>query len=101
MKRCDCVRCKNFAPCESATGFCDRFEPTYQTNADHIRAVSDEELAGFLERFGKRGIGMTYKKANRMLFDIICIIAIIIFPYFILEWIGMVDYVKENRYDGE
>lgn len=44
---------------------------------------------------------MTYKKANRMLFDIICIIAIIIFPYFILEWIGMVDYVKENEHDGE
>lgn len=52
MKRCDCVRCKNFAPCESATGFCDRFEPTYQTNADRIRSMSDEELAEAIAAIG-------------------------------------------------
>lgn len=44
---------------------------------------------------------MTWKKASRILFDIICIIAIIALPYFVLEWIGMVDYVKENWHDGE
>lgn len=39
------------------------------------------------------------KKANRILFDITCIVAILILPYFILEWIGIVDYVKENEND--
>lgn len=42
---------------------------------------------------------MTWEKANRVLFDIICIIAIIMLPYFVLERIGMVDYVKENKHD--
>lgn len=40
-------------------------------------------------------------KVNRLLFDIICIIAIVLLPYFALEFIGIVDYVKENMYDGE
>lgn len=35
-------------------------------------------------------------KANRILFDIICILAIIIFPYSILKIIGIVDYVEKN-----
>lgn len=35
-------------------------------------------------------------KANRMLFDIICIIAILIFPYFVLKMIGIVDYVNRQ-----
>lgn len=36
------------------------------------------------------------KKANRIIFNIICIIAIITFPYFMLEFVGIVDYVKKN-----
>ena len=43
---------------------------------------------------------MTYK-TSRILFDVICIIAIILLPYFALELIGIVDYVKENEHDGE
>jgi hypothetical protein len=27
---------------------CDRFKPGYKTNADHIRSMTDEELADFL-----------------------------------------------------
>ena len=43
--RCDCSRCKNSHPCASITGFCSDFKPTYTTNADRIRAMTDEELA--------------------------------------------------------
>lgn len=35
-------------------------------------------------------------KANRILFDITCIVAIIIFPYILLEKIGIVDYVNRH-----
>lgn len=38
-------------------------------------------------------------KANKLLFDITCIVAIIIMPYFILEAIGIVDYVKAGGKD--
>ena len=41
------------------------------------------------------------EKSNRILFDVICIIAIILLPYFALELIGIVDYVKENMHGGE
>lgn len=36
------------------------------------------------------------KKVKRFAFDIICIVAIIIFPYFLLKYIGIVDYVEKN-----
>lgn len=36
------------------------------------------------------------KKLNRLLFDIICIVAIIIFPYFILDIMGLNDYISKN-----
>lgn len=39
-------------------------------------------------------------RVNRLLFDIICIIAIVLLPYFVLELMGIVDYVKENEYDS-
>lgn len=32
---------------------------------------------------------MNYKKANRFIDDVICIIAIIIFPMFLLELLGI------------
>lgn len=37
------------------------------------------------------------KKVKRLVFDIICIIAIIIFPYFVLKFIGIVDYVDKSN----
>lgn len=36
-------------------------------------------------------------KLDRLLFDIGCIIAIIILPYFVLEKMGIVDYVARNK----
>lgn len=49
--RCDCTRCKNSYPCESRTGFCRFFEPTYETQADSIRKMTDDELANLLTNF--------------------------------------------------
>lgn len=36
-------------------------------------------------------------KLDRLLFDIGCIIMIIILPYFLLKKIGIVDYVIKNK----
>lgn len=47
-KKCNCLRCKHSGQCDSATGYCNGFQPTYETNADRIRSMSDEELAEFL-----------------------------------------------------
>lgn len=35
------------------------------------------------------------EKANRIIFDLICIVAVIIFPYFLLELLGYTDMIKE------
>lgn len=61
MKRCDCSRCKNYHPCESSTGYCDNFEPTYETNADRIRNMSDEELAKEIWRWHGVLFGTEYR----------------------------------------
>jgi len=34
-------------------------------------------------------------KANRILFDITCIVVILILPYFMLEKLGIVDFVRK------
>ena len=47
-KKCDCLRCKHSGQCDSATGYCNGFEPIYETNADRIRAMSNEELGEIL-----------------------------------------------------
>lgn len=50
----DCIECKNFRECQSRgelTGrltSCLGFQQKPKTNADHIRAMSNEELAEFL-----------------------------------------------------
>ena len=49
-KKCDCLRCKHSGQCDSATGYCNGFEPIYETNADRIRAMSDDELSVFLPK---------------------------------------------------
>ena len=36
------------------------------------------------------------EKLNRLLFDIICIVAIIILPYFVLDIMGFNDYISKN-----
>lgn len=38
-------------------------------------------------------------KANRILFDVLCIIAIIIFPMFILEMIGICDIARRLEHE--
>ena len=40
---------------------------------------------------------MRMNKIARIVFDVICIILILLCPYFILEKTGIVDCVKENR----
>ena len=40
------------------------------------------------------------EKATRVLFNVTCIVLILVLPYFILELVGIVDYVKENEHDG-
>ena len=42
-----CVGTKEVDPCPGYDK-CKNFKPDYKTNADHIRAMSDEELANFL-----------------------------------------------------
>lgn len=39
-------------------------------------------------------------KLDGLFFDIGCIIMIIILPYFVLEKIGIVDYVEINKQKG-
>ena len=51
MEFVDCRTCKT--DCVRADGnygytFCDKYTPTPMTNADRIRAMSDEELATFI-----------------------------------------------------
>lgn len=42
-----CVGTKEIDPCPGYEK-CDRFKSDYKTNADHIRSLSDEELAEFI-----------------------------------------------------
>ena len=37
---------------------------------------------------------------DRLLFDISCIILVIILPYFVLEKMGIVDYVERSKQKG-
>ena len=39
------------------------------------------------------------EKATRVLFNVTCIVLILVLPYFILELVGIVDYVKGNKYE--
>ena len=45
-----CVGTKEIDPCPGHDK-CDRFKPNYKTNADHIRSMTDEELAKWLTWF--------------------------------------------------
>lgn len=47
----ECIKCRSFNLCPWATPpeiICSQFNPTTQTNADHIRSMTDEELARFI-----------------------------------------------------
>lgn len=49
----NCENCKKYEDCKSGSGLtwpCGAYAPKIITNADRIRAMSDEELAAFLER---------------------------------------------------
>ena len=48
-----CVGTKEVDPCIGIEK-CDRYKPDCQTNADRIRAMSDEELAAFLSEWAER-----------------------------------------------
>lgn len=46
----ECIKCRSFQFCPWATPpdiICSSFKPRTQTNADRLRAMSDEELAQF------------------------------------------------------
>ena len=46
-----CKTCKKYDDCRSGSGLtwpCGAYVPTQMTNADRIRTMSDDELAGFL-----------------------------------------------------
>lgn len=48
----NCENCKKYEDCKSGSGLtwpCGAYAPKIITNADHIRAMSDEELANFLD----------------------------------------------------
>ena len=49
-------RCKGTKEVDPCPGYdkCKNFKPDYKTNADHIRGMSDEELADFLAYFNER-----------------------------------------------
>lgn len=52
----ECESCKNKAnyPCPNSCGYmgaCDGYEPKPLTRADRIRAMTDKELAEFLDRW--------------------------------------------------
>ena len=46
-------RCKGTKEVDPCPGYdkCERYKPDYKTNADRIRAMSDEELADVLREF--------------------------------------------------
>lgn len=44
----DCRKCQRFSACYSDNDDCIGFMPKKQTNADRIRAMTDEELAKYL-----------------------------------------------------
>ena len=53
MRYIKCTKCKNYVPYVMTTTCCDcdnicNYEEKLQTNADRIRAMSDDELAEFL-----------------------------------------------------
>jgi hypothetical protein len=52
MSKCD--NCKKYEDCSMGSGLvwpCGAYVPKVMTNADHIRAMSDEELAELLDSF--------------------------------------------------
>lgn len=51
----NCENCKKYEDCKSGSGLtwpCGAYAPKIVTNADRIRAMSDEELASWLEYEG-------------------------------------------------
>lgn len=48
-----CVGTKEIDPCPGYDN-CKQYKPNYTTNADRIRAMSDEELVVFLDGFSGR-----------------------------------------------
>lgn len=51
-------RCKGTKEVDPCPGYdkCEQYKPDYMTNADRIRAMSDEELSVFLWEFEKEEI---------------------------------------------
>ncbi len=52
MSECESCKNKKNYPCPNSCGYmgvCDGFEPKPITNAERIRAMSDEELAEYLD----------------------------------------------------
>ena len=53
-----CESCKKYEDCKDGSGLtwpCGAYVPEVVTNADRIRAMSDQELAAFLDRISIRG----------------------------------------------
>lgn len=48
-----CVGTKEVDPCPGYDN-CEQYKPNYTTNADHIRSMSDEELAEFIKNIKVR-----------------------------------------------
>lgn len=51
----NCERCKKYEDCSTGSGLtwpCGAYEPKIITNADKIRAMTDDELAYFLNQWG-------------------------------------------------
>lgn len=47
----NCKHCKKYEDCRTGSGLtwpCGAYSPKYITNADRIRSMNDEELAGFI-----------------------------------------------------
>ena len=56
-----CVGTKEVDPCPGYDN-CKQYKPNYMTNADRIRAMSDEELANVLREFAAKPMQGSFLK---------------------------------------
>ena len=56
-----CIGTKEVDPCPGYDK-CKQYKPNYTTNADRIRAMSDEELADVLRRFATKPMQGSFLK---------------------------------------
>lgn len=69
-----CAECKNEGKqictvCSNYMGVPDRFEPKPQTNADRLRAMSDEEMAEYLDHIAHDLFAMFVADPKKMWLD--------------------------------